>query len=86
MAEKRDNSIVIVIHLGWFPIQTCDHVFTDILLDFDRVFNNGENRSVLENTDLLLFTEKRSVFPIRTSHRLKSYLFDDKFMRFQLLS
>ena len=30
--------LLIVIHLDWFPIQTYDHVFTDILLDFDRVF------------------------------------------------
>ena len=52
----------IVIHLSWFPIQTYDHVFTDILLDFDGVFDNCENRSVLENTDLLSLTEKRSVF------------------------
>ena len=37
-------------------------IFTDILLEFDRVFDTSENRSVLENTDLLSLTEKRSVF------------------------
>ena len=39
-----------------------DHVFTDTLLEFDIVFDISENRSVLENTDLLSLTEKRSVF------------------------
>ena len=50
------------MHLSWLPIQTYDHVFADILLDFDKVFDNCGNRSVLENMDLLSLTEKRSVF------------------------
>ena len=54
--------LIIVIHLSWFPIQTYDHVFTDTLLEFDRVFDTSENRSVLENMDLLSLIEKRSVF------------------------
>ena len=62
MSSPESGYCSIVIHLSWFPIQTYDHVFADILLEFDRVFDNCGNRSVLENTDLLSLTEKRSVF------------------------
>ena len=62
LASLPPYVLLIVIHLSWFPIQTYDHVFTDTLLEFDRVFDTSENRSVLENTDLLSLIEKRSVF------------------------
>ena len=37
-------------------------MYSLILIEFDRVFDTSENRSVLENTDLLSLIEKRSVF------------------------
>ena len=66
MIEHNVSVLYIVIHLSWFPIQTYDHVFTDTLLEFDRVFDTSENRSVLENTDLLSLIEKSLYFLIRT--------------------